>query len=756
VTLPRQAFTTKVTIANVAPGATAYVAVAAVDLGILNLTNFKTPDPDGWYFGQRQLAVEIRDLYGQLIDGMQGVPGTIRSGGDIGAELAGSPPAQAPLALYSGIVKVDADGAATVSFDIPAFTGTVRVMAVAWSKDKVGKAVGDVIVRDPVVLTATLPRFLRTGDKGAVQLEFDNVEGAAGDFSVTVSGEGAVKLDGDKTQKLTLAAKQRGRLSVPVAASTAGASTISVSVVGPNGFTLERAYALNVRPANQLLTRRTVRSLAAGETLTLGSDMFADFVPGTGRVSLTVALSNSFDAATLLAELDRYPFGCSEQLTSRAIAMLYLNDLGAGTKLALDDVDGKIRDAIARLLARQDSNGAFGLWAVGGQDVWLDAYVTDFLTRAKERGFAVPATAFTLALDRLRNYVAQQQDPGKDGGRELAYALYVLARNGAAPVGDLRYIADVKLGSFVTPLAKAQIAAALAMLGDQTRAENAYRAALAALSPMPNDEGRTDYGSPLRDAAALVTLASETRSTATIDGAIARVDAARGLSTYTSTQEEAWLVLAARSLAKETSAIALTVNGDTRQGAFYRSMRAAELTAPFAVTNKGDNKVQAVVSVSGSPLTPEPAADHGFKIERNYFTLAGEPSDPSKAKQNQRFVVVLKVTEPQPQYGRIILADYLPAGFEIDNPRLVSSGDTGTLSWIADAVPPVHSEFRDDRFSAAFERNKDSAPVFTVAYVVRAVSPGHYVLPQAFVEDMYRPDRFGRTATGTIDITAAK
>src|SRR6476661_5928474 len=515
---PGSTLTVPIKLAGLVSGEEARVVVAAVDVGILNLTNYKPPAPDDYYLGQRRLTAEIRDLYGQLIDGMQGARGQIRSGGDAGdSELSGSPPAQAPLALYSGIVTVGRDGSAQVQFDIPAFAGSVRVMAVAWSKDKVGKAVGDVIVRDPVVLTATLPRFLRTGDKGAVQLEFD-------------------KLDGDKTQKLTLAAKQRGRLTVPVAASTAGASTISVSVTGPNGFTLERAYALNVRPANQLLTRRTVRSLAAGETLTLGSDMFADFVPGTGRVSLTVALSTSFDAATLLAELDRYPFGCSEQLTSRAIAMLYLNDLGAGTKLALDDVDGKIRDAIARLLARQDSNGAFGLWAVGGQDVWLDAYVTDFLTRAKERGFAVPATAFTLALDRLRNYVAQQQDPGKDGGRELAYALYVLARNGAAPVGDLRYIADVKLGSFVTPLAKAQIAAALAMLGDQTRAENAYRAALAALSPMPNDEGRTDYGSPLRDAAALVTLASETRSTATIDGAIARVDAARGLSTYTSTQ----------------------------------------------------------------------------------------------------------------------------------------------------------------------------------------------------------------------------
>ena len=101
--------------------------------------------------------------------------------------------------------------------------------------------------------------------------------------------------------------------------------------------------------------------------------------------------------------------------------------------------------------------------------------------------------------------------------------------------------------------------------------------------------------------------------------------------------------------------------------------------------------MQAVVSVSGSPLTPEPAAEQGFKIERSYHTLDGDKADPSKAKQNQRFVVVLKMTEPQPQFGRVIVADYLPAGFEIDNPRLVSSGETGTLDWIADAAEPVNT-----------------------------------------------------------------
>jgi hypothetical protein len=614
-------------------------------------------------------------------------------------------------------------------------------------------------VRDPVVLTATLPRFLRTGDRGAVQFELDNVEGAAGDYGVAISSEGTVKLDSDRPLTFKLAAKQRDHLSVPVSAAGTGTSTINVSVSGPSGFAIERAYALDVRPANQILTRRSVRALSQGETLTLSKDMFADFVPGTGRVGLSVAISTSLDIATLLSELDRYPFGCSEQITSRAVAMLYVNELSAQAKLTLDgDIDQRIKDAIQRLLARQGSNGSFGLWSVGGEDMWLDAYVTDFLTRARERKFEVPQAAFTLALDRLRNTVAASPEPTKNGGRDLAYALYVLARNGVAPVGDLRYIADTKLNDLATPIAKAQIAAALSMLGDKARADRVYLAALDDLAPQPKlDFGRDDFGSVLRDSAALVTLASEGHATQkTIDDAVSRIDAARALSARTSTQEDAWLVLAARALAKQLNAISLSVNNETRQGTFYRSLRADELDQPLAVSNKGNGTVQAVVSVSGSPLTPEPAAERGFKIERNYFTLDGEPADATKAKQNQRFVVVLKMTEPQPQFGRVMVADYLPAGFEIDNPKLVSSGDTGTLGWITDAAEPVNSEFRDDRFTAAFDRKQDSPPVFTVAYVVRAVSPGHYVLPQAVVEDMYRPDRFGRTATDAIDITAPK
>jgi uncharacterized protein YfaS (alpha-2-macroglobulin family) len=174
------------------------------------------------------------------------------------------------------------------------------------------------------------------------------------------------------------------------------------------------------------------------------------------------------------------------------------------------------------------------------------------------------------------------------------------------------------------------------------------------------------------------------------------------------------------------------------------------------VTNSGDTPLDAVISVSGAPKTPEPAADHGFTIERSFHTLDGADADPSHAKQNDRFVVVLKVTEPQPQFARVSLIDYVPAGFEIDNPHLVSSGDTGTLDWIENAGEPSFTEFRDDRFAAAFERRSDDKPVFTIAYVVRAVSPGSYVLPQAVIEDMYRPDRFGRTETGEVTVAPAK
>jgi len=755
---PNSTLKVPVKLGGLNPGEDAKIVVAAVDVGILNLTNYKPPAPDDYYLGQRRLSSEIRDLYGQLIDGMQGTRGQLKTGGDSGAELQGSPPTQKPLALYSGIVTVAADGTAEINFDIPEFAGTARVMAVAWTATKLGRATTDVTVRDPVVLTATLPRFLLNGDHGTMSFDLDNVEGTPGDYTINVKTSGPVNVTGNPSTNVNLAAKQRSSMSLALDARGAGTAQLDVNISGPNGLTLARHYSLDVKPATQILARRSIRTLAKGESLTLTSDMFSDLVEGTGGVSLSVSTSTALDAATILKALDRYPHGCSEQITSRAMPLLYVNDLATGAHLAVDTgVDQRIKDAIDRLLARQGSNGSFGLWSAGGDDAWLDAYVTDFLTRAREKGFAVPDISFKSALDRIRNSVVNANEPEKDGGRDLAYGLYVLARNGAAPIGDLRYLADTKLDNLATPIAKSQLAAALALVGDKTRAERVYQAALDGLAPKPVLEfGRTDYGSALRDAAALVSLASEGNAPkATLTQAVARVEVARGLTPYTSTQENAWLVLASRALAKET--MGLDLNGAAIKTALYRSYKASEMAGqPIKITNTGDTPVQAVVSVSGAPITPEPAASNGFKIERNYFTLDGKPADVSKAKQNDRFAVVLKVTEAKPEFGHIMVSDYLPAGLEIDNPHLVSSGDTGTLDWIEDGEEPENTEFRDDRFTAAIDRAADAKAVFTVAYVVRAVTPGRYVLPQAYVEDMYNPSRYGRTGTGAVEVRPAK
>jgi uncharacterized protein YfaS (alpha-2-macroglobulin family) len=755
---PETTLNVPIKLAGLGAGEEARVVVSAVDVGILNLTNYKVPAPDDYYLGQRKLSAEIRDLYGQLIDGMQGTKGEIRTGGDSGeGALQGSPPTQPPLAFYSGIVTVGPDGTAQVSFDIPAFTGTVRVMAAAWSKDKVGHGSGDVVVRDPVVVTATLPRFLLTGDKSTLRLDLDNVEGATGDYQIAVTTDGPLSVEGgDKT--LSLDAKKRGAVTLPVTATGVGSGLVAVAVSGPEGFKLAREYPLSVHPATQILARRTVKPLEPGQSITLSADVFADLVPGTGNVALSVTPTAALDVATLLAALDRYPLGCTEQIVSRALPLLYVNELSLDAQLAVDTgIDERIAKAIEIVLARQGPEGAFGLWSPGGDDAWLDAYVTDFLTRARARGFSIPDDQFKLALNRLRNYVSSAPDVSTDGGLALSYALYMLARNGMAPVGDLRYIADVKLDALSTPTAKAEIAAALAMLGDRVRSEKAFDAALGALpDDVKDDGGRPDFGSPLRDAAAVVTLAAEGDAPKVIlVSGTEKIETARSKVNYISTQEEAWLVLAARALGKQN--VSLTVNGAGQEGPLYRSFSEDQLAAaPMVVTNSGDVPLDAVISVSGAPVTPEPAAEHGFTLERGFYTLDGEEADAAHAKQNDRFVVLLTVTEPQPQFARVALTDYVPAGFEIDNPRLVSSGDTGTLDWIEHAGSPVHTEFRDDRFTAAFERRKDDPTTYSVAYIVRAVSPGSYVLPQAVVEDMYRPDRFGRTETGAVEVAPAK
>ncbi len=385
--------------------------------------------------------------------------------------------------------------------------------------------------------------------------------------------------------------------------------------------------------------------------------------------------------------------------------------------------------------------------------------------------------SFSQALDRLQNFISYAQD-FESGGEARAYALYVLARNGRAPIGELRYYADTKLDSFSTALAQAQLGAALAMVGDKARAEKALKAALETIGEKDDGVTRRDYGTSVRDRAALITLASESGiAKAEVPRLVDVVAKAYRAKTYTSTQEQAWMLLAARAITDEVGNAVLSVNGQRQKGQLIRAITPQDVEAgAITVVNESDAPVDAVISVVGAALTPEPAASKGFTIERTYYTLDGKKVElasstggASQLKQNDRLVVVLKISSPETG-GRILLVDRLPAGLEIENPHLVDSGDVKTLDWLKTTLKPQHTEFRDDRFVAAFdffgsndrrrgrrsgdEEHHDPANSATVAYLVRAVTPGSFVHPAATVEDMYRPDRFARTASGRLDVMA--
>ncbi len=403
----------------------------------------------------------------------------------------------------------------------------------------------------------------------------------------------------------------------------------------------------------------------------------------------------------------------------------------------------------------QSSSGTFGLWGPGYGDMWLDAYVGEFLTRAREAGYSVPAQGMTSALDNLQNQLSYTTDV-EARGTEIAYALYVLARNQRASVGDLRYYADARIDEFSSPMARAQLAAALSLYGDSQRAERAFASALRQ-AQAGSDTGfyRSDYGSSLRDGAAILALAAETRpAPAAIPAMMRLVEEERTQKNRTSTQEEVWMVLAARALSGTADTISLEVDGAPHEGSFARRMDGSELeAAPLVVANRGTEPVSAVITAVAASAQPLPAGGDGFTIERSYYTLDGEEANVTEAAQNERFVAVLRVEETNDWQSRVVVTDLLPAGFEIDNPRLVSSAELANFEWLGEPAA-VHSEFRDDRFVAAFDR--DGGGSFFVAYVVRAVTPGIYSHPAAVVEDMYRPQFNARTAAGMMEVVATQ
>jgi hypothetical protein len=267
-----------------------------------------------------------------------------------------------------------------------------------------------------------LPRFLLNGDHGTMSFDLDNVEGAPGDYSVNVSADGPVKVDGQSRHHGKLAAKQRD-LDVAGARCRRFRRQHCRSISpGPNGLTLARHYALDVKPGDANSGTRSIRDAGQGREPDADVGHVLRFlVQGTGRVSL----SSAFRPRSMPPPSSRRSTAIRSAVRSRSPAARCRCSMSMNWRpakhLAMDgEVDQRIKDAIDRLLARQGSNGSFGLWSAGGDDAWLDAYVTDFLTRAKERGFEVPRAPSRWPSTACVISSPLRRSPARTAGANLA------------------------------------------------------------------------------------------------------------------------------------------------------------------------------------------------------------------------------------------------------------------------------------------------------------------------------------------------
>jgi uncharacterized protein YfaS (alpha-2-macroglobulin family) len=550
-------------------------------------------------------------------------------------------------------------------------------------------------------------------------------------------------------------------------------------------------------------------------------NLLASFAPGSLTLSIGYAGYQGIDVPSLLQSLWLYPFGCTEQLSSTAFPLLYYNQaalLGDVAPARLpgwgdnsnEGVKQRVQQAIDTILDRQGADGEFGLWEVGDGEAsyWLNTYAMDFLIHAKAAGFDVPDDALNRGYDNLSVIVAKidsgaanPDDRYYDEAPQatLAYAEYILAQNGQADIGLLRRTHDAATfvndndgagaplnrvywlagtggnapdeNSLAEPLSLAQMSGALALMGDKGRADSAMQMAVANLGVDDYPVWWFDdaYYSEQRDIAGMVRIAADEGNTGLVDTLMQKFNALNIGADNLDTQDKAWLLAASDELNKKLPSVTLTIDNKPQTTAMPAALAPspAQIAAGYDVKNTSGHDLWRTLTVTGAPTQALPAIDQGYSIAKDYYTLDGQPLDPTKLKQNDRFIVSLSGAADDEDDHRTVVVDMLPAGWEIEAPITDDSSDYGFLGPLSDTNV---IEARDDRFVAAFDLgsnwpNNDDQSVndskphltdsqFQLAYIVRVVTPGTFTLPEAVVTDMYRPALMGRTGGSHTLVTA--
>lgn len=743
------------------------VLLSAVDSGVLNITDYVTPDPWQGFFGQKRYGADIYDIYGQVIEG-QGRLAALRFGGD-GDEMnrGGKPPVNhvTIIAQQAQPVTLDEHGEGTVTLPIGDFNGELRVMAQAWTAEDFGSSEGKVIVAAPVIADMNMPRFLGSGDTSRLTLDVTNLTDQPQTLNVALAASGLLTLESGQPEPVKLAAGQRKTLFIPVRALDGfGEGEISAQI---SGLTLpgetfapqQKQWKLGVRPAFAAQTVNSGAMLNPGESWHAPAQHLAGMSPATLQGRVLFSGKPPLNLARYIQELKAYPYGCLEQTASGLFPSLYTNAAQLKALGIKGESDEQRRAAvdlgISRLLQMQRDDGGFSLWdKSGSEEYWLTAYVTDFLVSASAQGYSVPTNALNNANNRLLRYL---QDPATMAIRYSddlpatkfavqSYAALVLARQQKAPLGALREVWQ-RHEQAKAALPLMQLGVALKLMGDAQRSEQAINLALKT-SRVQNNRWLADYGSDLRDNALMLALLQDNNLLPQVQTRLLTTLSEQAYGQrWLSTQESNALFLAGRNLQNasgswqaQTSIDAAALGGENAQS---RNLDADQL-ASLQVTNSGSTPLWLRLDSAGYPdHAPTPSANV-LRIERNILGTDGRSKSLSSLKSGDLVLVWLEVSASQ-NVPDALVVDLLPAGLELENQNLASSSaslqDSGSeVQELLNRMQQAdiqHMEFRDDRFVAAVPVS-EGQPV-TLVYLARAVTPGHYQIPAPQVESMYVP-----------------
>ncbi|WP_281616200.1 alpha-2-macroglobulin [Flammeovirga sp. SubArs3] len=727
------------------------VTVAVVDEGILQIKNYKTPNPFDYFYQNRALQVRTYDLYPNIYQFK-------KQASSFGSDMANLGARANPMtnnrvnlvAFWSGTLKTDSDGKVSFKVDIPEFSGQLRVMAVATKGNSFGSAEKFIKVKDPLVMSTSVPRFLSPKDVNNASIMLANTTKNTVQVKTKVEVSGALSVNAEKLETVSIPANSEKLLYFDLTAdNTIGEGKVTVIANALNEDFISETN-LNVRPVTALL--KSNGSGVLKNSTKKEVNLKEDFIVSSLTGKLILSKSPVIEFAKSLDYLIMYPYGCVEQTTSKVFPQLYLGEISA----RFDKSDQKanrdyyINEAIRKLQSMQMYSGGLSYWQ-GGTYVsyWGSVYACHFLMEAKKRGYDVEQKV----LNKLWNYISREVKSKKShtyylynaNGERIKqtyfdktsfYGLYVLAEAGKPDVPTMNYFK--KNIKSVDNSSKYLLAATYLRTGDMKSFRLLLPSGFGAL------KGEREFGgsfsSYIRDEALILNALVDTDPQNSQIGVLTKelATAMKGES-YLTTQESAFGLMAlgkVLSKAKHQDISAkVIVNGkevgSTTGEDLILSNQVIGNTVNISTTGNGElYYFWELEGVNASGKFKQ--EDKGLKVRRTYYDRNGNIISSNQFKQNDLIVVEIALQSEKREVENVVVTDMLPAGFEIENPRL---GDIPGMSWTKNkASYPQHVDFRDDRVNFFVTANSRQKKFY---YVVRAVSKGTFNVGPVSADAMY-------------------